>query len=254
MSAGTIFDLTGKAALITGAAAGLGREMAQALVENGASVLCFDQDGATLAATCGALGPNAIAIEGDATNAARVQYAIDQAVEMFGKLDIVIANAGISDPTDKLFHAADEADWTRVLDVNLSGLAILNRAALRQMMVQGSGKVINVASMWGLAGPAGLFARPAYAASKGAVVNLTRELGLEYAPHGIQVNALCPGFFRTETRPRDAAHAKIMEDYTPMGRIADAAEIKGSILYLASSASDFVTGTTLVVDGGVLAR
>lgn len=254
MSVATIFDLTGKAALVTGAASGLGHEMAQALVENGALVLCFDQDGTTLAATCGALGPNAIAMEGDVTDTARVQAAVDHAVARFGKLDIVIANAGISDPTAKLFHEADVSDWSRVIDVNLTGLATLNRAALRQMMAQRSGKVINVASMWGLAGPAGLFARPAYAASKGAVVNLTRELGLEYAPHGIQVNALCPGFFRTQTRPRDAAHAKIMEDYTPMGRIADAAEIKGSVLYLASSASDFVTGTTLVVDGGVLAR
>jgi gluconate 5-dehydrogenase len=249
-----IFDLTGKAALVTGAASGLGREMATALVDAGAQVLCFDLDGATLAATCAALGSRAVAMEGDVTDAIRVSAAVELAVSRFGALDIVVANAGVSDPTAQLFHEAPEDDWTRVIDVNLGGLAHLNRAALRQMMQQGSGKVINVASMWGIAGPAGLFARPAYAASKGAVVNLTRELGLEYAPHGIQVNALCPGFFRTETRPRDAAHAKIMEDYTPMGRIADASEIKGSVLYLASSASDFVTGTTLVVDGGVLAR
>lgn len=249
-----IFDLTGKAALVSGAAQGLGREMAKALIEAGAQVLCFDLDGPALAATCADLGPRALAMEGDATDAARINAAVDMTVSRFGALDIVVANAGISDPTAQLFHEAAEADWNRVIDVNLSGLVHLNRAALRQMMQQGSGKVINVASMWGIAGPAGLFPRPAYAASKGAVVNLTRELGLEYAPHGIQVNALCPGFFRTETRPRDAAHAKIMEDYTPMGRISDASEIKGSVLYLASSASDFVTGTTLVVDGGVLAR
>ncbi len=254
MSAADIFNLTGKAALVTGAASGLGREMAAALVENGARVLCFDRDRAALAATCAALGSRAVAKEGDVTDAARISTAVDLAVSRFGALDIVVANAGISDPTAQLFHEADEADWARVMDVNLTGLANLNRAALRQMIRQGSGKVINVASMWGIAGPAGLFPRPAYAASKGAVVNLTRELGLEYAPHGIQINALCPGFFRTETRPRDADHAKIMEDYTPMGRIADASEIKGSVLYLASSASDFVTGTTLVVDGGVLAR
>lgn len=257
MNAAAIFDLTGKAALVTGAAAGLGREMATALVENGADVLCLDRDADALKATCTALsgvGPRVIAIAGDVTDPALVQSAVDRALTEFGRMDIAVANAGISDRTAKLFHEADEADWTRVIDVNLSGLAALNRAALRPMMAQGSGKIINVASMWGIAGPAGLFARPAYAASKGAVVNLTRELGLEYAPHGIQVNALCPGFFRTETRPRDAAHAKIMEDYTPMGRIADASEIKGSVLYLASSASDFVTGTTLVIDGGVLAR
>ena len=122
------------------------------------------------------------------------------------------------------------------------------------MLAQGGGKIIMVASMWGLAAPAGLFPRPAYAASKGAIVNLTRELALQYAPYNIQVNALCPGFFRTATRPRTEAAAAQMAAYTPQGRIADASEIKGSLIYLASSASDFVTGTTLVVDGGVLAR
>jgi NAD(P)-dependent dehydrogenase (short-subunit alcohol dehydrogenase family) len=122
------------------------------------------------------------------------------------------------------------------------------------MVKQGHGKLITVASMFGLAAPAGLFPRPATAASKGAIVNLTRELALQYAPYNIQVNALCPGFFRTPTRPRSEANAKIMAEYTPMKRIAEASEIKGSVLYLASSASDFVTGTTLVVDGGVLAR
>jgi NAD(P)-dependent dehydrogenase (short-subunit alcohol dehydrogenase family) len=121
-------------------------------------------------------------------------------------------------------------------------------------MKQNYGKLITVASMFGIAAPAGLFPRPAYAASKGAVINLTRELAIQYAPYNVQVNALCPGFFRTPTRPRNAGNAKIMAAYTPMKRIADASEIRGSILYLASSASDFVTGTTLVVDGGVLAR
>lgn len=257
MKAAQIFDVTGKVALVTGAALGLGRAMAATLAENGAQVACFDRDEEALQTTCAALsasGAQVLPIAGDVTQTAQVENAVRQVVDRFGRLDIAIANAGISDRSADLLHRADPADWQRVLDVNLTGVANLNRAVLRQMMAQGAGKVINVASMWGLAGPAGLFARPAYAASKGAVVNLTRELGLEYAPYGIQVNALCPGFFRTETRPRDAEHARMMETYTPMGRIAEADEIKGSILYLASSASDFVTGTTLVIDGGVLAR
>ena len=111
--------------------------------------------------------------------------------------------------------------------------------------------VITVASMWGLAAPAGVFPRPADAASKGAGVNLTREMALHYADKGVQVNALCPGIFQTETRPRDPAAGMA---YTPMGRLGRPEEIKGAVLYLASSASDFVTGTTLVIDGGVLAR
>jgi NAD(P)-dependent dehydrogenase (short-subunit alcohol dehydrogenase family) len=165
-----------------------------------------------------------------------------------------VANDGLSDAVPARLHEMTDAAWARVMDVNLTGTFLTARAALKPMVAQGHGKLITVASMWGLAAPAGLFPRPAYAASKGAIVNLTRELALEYAAQNIQVNALCPGFFRTRTRPRDAASAKIMTDYTPMGRLAEAAEIKGSLLYLASSASDFVTGTTLVVDGGVLAR
>jgi NAD(P)-dependent dehydrogenase (short-subunit alcohol dehydrogenase family) len=119
------------------------------------------------------------------------------------------------------------------------------------MQAQGWGKVVTVASMWGLAAHAGVFPRPAYAASKGAVVNLTREMALHYADRGIQVNALCPGIFQTETRPRDPAAAIA---YTPMGRLGRADEIKGAVLFLVSSASDFMTGQTLVIDGGVLAR
>jgi NAD(P)-dependent dehydrogenase (short-subunit alcohol dehydrogenase family) len=257
MTAAEIFDVTGKVALVTGAAAGLGQAIAQTLAENGARLVCFDLDRTALSDTCKALrktGAEVIGIAGDVTQPDRIEDAINRTVERFGRLDIAIANAGISDRTSDLLHQTDPQDVQRVIDVNLSGVINLNRAALRQMMIQKAGKVINVASMWGLAGPAGLFARPAYAASKGAVVNLTRELGLEYAPFGIQVNALCPGFFRTQTRPRTADQEQIMADYTPMQRIAEASEISGSILYLASSASDFVTGTTLVIDGGVLAK
>ena len=180
--------------------------------------------------------------------------AINGAQAKFGGLDIVIANAGITDRKPALLHELDDKTWNDVMDTNLQGVFYTSRAALAHMVQQRSGKLIIVASMFGLAGAAGLFPRPATSASKGANVNLARELALQYAPYNIQVNALCPGFFRTATRPRNAEAAKIMQDYTPLGRIAEAREIKGSVLYLASSASDFVTGTTLVIDGGVLAR
>ena len=243
-----IFSVAGKIALVTGAAAGLGREMAEALAENGAKVAQLDRD------PCPDLGPDALTLQADVTNKAQIEAAVAQVLARFGRLDILVANAGVSDANPALLHDTTDDDWQRVIDVNLHGTFLTTRAVLRHMLAQGQGKIITVASMWGLAAPAGLFPRPAYAASKGAIVNLTRELALQYAPHNIQVNALCPGFFRTATRPRTAEAAAQMSAYPPQGRIAHASEIKGSLLYLASSASDFVTGTTLVIDGGVLAR
>lgn len=243
-----IFSVKGKVALVTGAAAGLGREMALALAENGAQVAQLDRD------PCPDLGPDALTLQADVTDKASVDAAIAETLARFGRLDILVANAGVSDAHPALLHDTSDEDWQRVIDINLQGTFLTCRAALRPMLAQGAGKIITVASMWGLAAPAGLFPRPAYAASKGAIVNLTREMALQYAPHNIQVNALCPGFFRTATRPRSEKAAAEMAAYTPQGRIADASEIKGSLIYLASSASDFVTGTTLVVDGGVLAR
>lgn len=254
MKAGAVFSVAGKAAFITGAAAGLGRAMTWALAVNGARVAMFDRDEAGLRAAEAALrgaGAGVLALPGDVTEDAEVRAAVSATVAEFGGLDICIANAGVSDARPGLLHETGDGDWQRVLDINLNGLFHTCRAALEVMQRQGHGKVITVASMWGLAAPAGAFPRPAYAASKGAVVNLTREMALHYAAGGIQVNALCPGIFQTETRPRDPAAAIA---YTPMGRLGRPDEIAGAVLFLASSASDFMTGQTLVIDGGVLAR
>lgn len=254
MTAADIFSVQGKVAFVTGAAAGLGRAMAEALAKNGAKLVLFDRYPVALAATADALrglGGPVLAVCGDVTDDSAVTGVIVETVARFGGLDICIANAGVSDADPGLLHETGTDDWARVLDVNLNGLFYTCRAALSVMIGQGRGKVIAVASIWGLAAPAGAFPRPAYAASKGAVVNLTREMALHYADMGIQVNALCPGIFQTETRPRNPAAAIA---YTPMGRLGRPDEIKGAVLFLASSASDFVTGTTLVIDGGVLAR
>lgn len=254
MKAGAVFSVAGKAAFITGAAAGLGRAMTWALAVNGARVAMFDRDEAGLRAAEAALrgaGAGVLALPGDVTEDAEVRAAVSATVAEFGGLDICIANAGVSDARPGRLHETGDDDWQRVLDINLNGLFHTCRAALEVMQRQGHGKVITVASMWGLAAPAGAFPRPAYAASKGAVVNLTREMALHYAAGGIQVNALCPGIFQTETRPRDPAAAIA---YTPMGRLGRPDEIAGAVLFLASSASDFMTGQTLVIDGGVLAR
>ncbi len=254
LPAATIFDVSGKVAFITGAAHGLGFAMAQVLAQSGAQVILFDRDAQALeraAQALGALGGKIAVQTGDVTDANAVARAIAQTVRSFGKLDIAIANAGISDAAPAVLHQSDPTDWARVVDVNLNGVYHTCRAALGVMVDQGFGKVINVASMWGIAAPAGAFPRPAYAASKGAVVNLTREMALHYAGQNIQINALCPGVFQTETRPRDPAAAIA---YTPMGRLGRPDEIAGAVLFLASSASDFMTGSTLVLDGGVLAR
>jgi NAD(P)-dependent dehydrogenase (short-subunit alcohol dehydrogenase family) len=247
-----IFSVQDKAVLITGAASGLGREMAIAFAEKGARVALIDRDADTLAKT--AAETTAAFYVADVSQKKQIEAAINDAHAHLGSLDVVIANAGVTDAEPALLHDTSDDVWNHVMNVNVEGLFFTARASLGLMVKQGHGKLITVASMFGLAAPAGLFPRPATAASKGAIVNLTRELALQYAPYNIQVNALCPGFFRTPTRPRSEANAKIMAEYTPMKRIAEASEIKGSVLYLASSASDFVTGTTLVVDGGVLAR
>lgn len=254
MSAEAIFAVRGKVAFITGAAAGLGRAMAEVLADGGAKLWLFDRDAAALQSTARALqglGAEVTTIAGDVTDRPAVEAAIDAVWQCHARLDICIANAGISDAHPGLLHETDAADWQNVLDVNLNGLFYTCRAALKAMAQQRQGKLITVASMWGLAAPAGAFPRPAYAASKGAVVNLTREMALQYADRGIQVNALCPGIFQTESRPRDPVAAIA---YTPMGRLGRPDEIKGATLFLASAASDFMTGQTLVIDGGVLAR
>jgi len=184
-----------------------------------------------------------------------VAQAFAQADAEFGRLDILFNNAGIGDPEPKQLHEYPSDAWHRVVGINQHGVFYCAREALKRMLPKHRGKIINVASMWGLAGSSSVFPLPAYVATKGAVVNLTRELALQYAAQGINVNAICPGFFRTKLGPfEDPAFLKAITDFTPAGRIAEAEEIKGTAVYLASAASDFVHGLMLVIDGGCLAK
>jgi len=255
-----MFDLTDRVAVITGAGNGLGYVIAEAMAEAGAHVVCADIDEAGNARTVDritALGREALAVHCDVTCEADVAALFARAESAFGRVDIAFANAGIADRAPQPLHDYPTDEWNRVVAVNLQGVFYTDREALRIMSRQQSGKLINVASMWGLAGASSVFPIPAYNATKGAVVNLTRELALQYASSNIQVNALCPGFFRT--RLADGAYdepgfVEAISAFTPMGRVADADEMKGSALYLASDASSFTTGLMLVTDGGCMAK
>lgn len=255
-----LFDLTGKVAIVTGGAVGLGLEIGQVLAEAGASVVCSDIDAGKLGGavdSISARGAPALGVPCDVTDEGQVARLVEQAMARFGKIDILVNNAGIADPEPARIHEYKTENWRRVLDIDLDGLFYCSREALRVMVPQGSGKVINVASMWGLAGASSVFPIPAYNAAKGAVVNLTREMALQYAVDNIQINALCPGFFRT--RLANGAYdnpdfVAAITAFTPMGRVAEASEIRGPALFLASSASDYVTGTMLVSDGGCMAK
>jgi NAD(P)-dependent dehydrogenase (short-subunit alcohol dehydrogenase family) len=258
--ASSLFDLSGKVVFVTGAGSGLGVEFAEATAEAGADVVCTDLDLRTAESTAAAvekLGRKALAARCDVSKEMEVADAFARAAEAFGRVDVLFNNAGIADPVPAPLHEYESANWHKVLDVDLHGVFYCAKAALRLMVTQGSGKIVNIASMWGLTGASSIFAVPAYNAAKGAVVNLTRELGLEYAQRGIQVNALCPGFYRTNLGGggyEDPEFVRAITEFTPMGRIAEAAEIRGPALFLASPASDYMTGQTLVVDGGCMAK
>ncbi len=260
MHGSPLFSLTGQVALVTGAATGLGRAISEALLEAGADVVCSDKDVTRLTETVEqlrAIRENVIGLGCDVSKARQVKALIRQTRDRLGRLDILFNNAGISQRRPARLHEISAADWNRVMAVNLQGVYACSREALKIMIRQKSGKIINIASIWGLVGSSGIKPLPAYNASKGAVVNLTREMGIEYAAYGINVNAICPGFF--STRLADGAYddprfVQALRDATPIRRIGKPEEIKGAALFLASRASDFMCGQMIVLDGGVLAQ
>jgi len=255
-----LFDLTGQVAVVTGAASGLGVAFCEAIAEAGADVVCADIDRKGLgkiAEHIRSLGQKALLVECDVSNENDVIKMMKQTNSEFGRLDILFNNAGIADVEPSPVHLYKTENWLKVMSVDVNGVFFCAREALKIMIGQKSGKIINIASMWGLAGSSSVFPIPAYSTAKGAVVNLTRELALEYAPYNIHVNAICPGFYRTRLAGGaydDPEFVKAVTAFTPMNRIADAEEIKGTALYLASAASDYVTGLMLVADGGCMAK
>jgi len=253
------FNLEEKVALITGGANGLGLAFAEAMAEAGADVICADIDAKGLDEAVRKIkrfGRKAMPIVCDVTKEEDVKKMMQLTEKTFGRLDILFNNAGIAEEDPKLLHEYTTEEWNRILAVDLQGVFFCAREALTIMIRQKYGKIINVASVWGLVGSSGLFPVPAYNSAKGAVVNLTRELGLEYAPMGINVNAICPGFYRTALGggSDDPEFVKAVEGYVPMGKMAEPEDLKGTAIYLASEASDYMCGQMIVTDGGVFAK
>lgn len=250
------FDLSGKAAIITGGSKGLGFAMAAGLASAGARLMLVnrnaDEGTAAAAQLTRDYGVDAISFPADITQAAQTEAMAKAAMEAFGQIDILINSAGIN-----IRGAIDEVtteDFAKVMDVNVTGTWLCCRAVTPYMKQAGRGKIINLASTLGLVGLAN---RTPYTASKGAVVQMTRALGLELATFNVNVNAICPGPFLTEMNLpiADTEESKtFIVGATALGRWAELREIQGAAIFLASDASSFMVGSMLTVDGGWTAR
>ncbi len=256
-----MFDLTDKTALVTGASSGLGAAFAEAMAEAGANVVCAARNLPALEETARKvrqMGRKALVVFCDVTDEENVVAMVRKTVDEFGRLDVLFNNAGVSDNTNdvpKPLHEYTTEWWNRVISVDLQGAFYCAREALKVMVQQKSGKIINVASIWGLSGSSAVIPAPAYCSAKGAVVNLTRELGLEYAPYGINVNALCPGFYVTKLGGYDDPEfMKTIRAWIPIGREAQPEELKAAAVFLASAGSNYMCGQVLVTDGGICAK
>jgi NAD(P)-dependent dehydrogenase (short-subunit alcohol dehydrogenase family) len=258
-----LFRLDGKAALVTGAGSGLGRAFCLALAEAGASVACVDLQPDAAEETADrlrALGREALAVEADVTREDDSARMVREAVAAFGQLDVAFANAGVTDRVAPLVEST-LADWERVVSVNLTGVYLTAREAARVMIPRRRGKIVSTASIYGFVANFTPGRGRAYAATKAGVVNLTRSLAIELAQHNVQANAIAPTFARTNIgggallgeTDSSREYLRGVVQHTPIGRLAEPDELKGIAVFLASSASDLMTGHTVVLDGGYLA-
>ena len=257
-------EFEGRSVLVTGGALGIGQGVVRAFARESAMVAVADLDRSAaerLASELAADGAQVIATVGDVSSGEDAQRMVAETIAAFGRLDVLVNNAGIQ-PTDWYFDVESTPIevWDRILDVNLKGQFLMAKYALPHIRAQGpGGSVINMASVQGLQSMPGV---PAYAASKGGSLSLTRNMALDYAPVGIRVNAICPGTIDSEL-VRDLARAQggdleanlaSFGAFHPLGRLGVPEDIAQAALYLASPRSSFVTGTALVVDGGFMAQ
>lgn len=247
-----MFDLTGKVALVTGGNGGIGLGMARGLAQAGARVVIAARNAGKSAAAVEALkalGSDSFALAADVTHEDAVQALFDQLAERCGRLDILVNNAGttVRKPVDQL----SLAEWNQVMDTNLTSAFLCSRAAYPHLKAAGGGKIINIGSMMSIFGAP---YAPAYGASKGGIVQLTRAMATSWAKDGIQVNAVLPGWIQTELTDGARAQVQGLDERviarTAAGRWGQPADMAGIAVFLASAASDFVTGTAIPVDGG----
>jgi len=247
------FDLTGRVAIITGGSIGLGRQMAEGLAEMGASLALCARKKERCEEAARELqqqaGVKTLALGCDVRSQASIQEAVDATLASFGRIDILINNAGVSwgAPVENMTLE----QWNKVIETNLTGTFLFSQAAGKVMIRQRRGKIINIASVAGLGGSPGYLSAIGYHASKGGVIVFTKDLAWKWAPHNIHVNAIAPGWFPTHMSEVVIQRGKdTLLPGIPLGRFGNDHDLKGAAVFLASDASDYVTGHVLVVDGG----
>jgi 2-dehydro-3-deoxy-D-gluconate 5-dehydrogenase len=252
------FDLTGRVAVVTGGNGGIGRGIALGLADAGAAVAVLgrnNEKNERVLSELRAIGAPSVAVVIDLTNRADLEPALNRVESELGGIDILVNNAGNVSLSGGVLNENPD-DWDNVIETQLNAVFLLSKLVARSMLVRKRGKIINVGSMYSFFG-SGLI--PSYSAAKGAIVQLTKSMAIELAPHNIQVNAIAPGWIETDmTAPVRTAAMKLMNDEiltrTPAGRWGQPEEVAGAAVFLASQASDFVTGTTIRVDGGYAIR
>ena len=247
-----LFDLTGRVAIVTGGSRGLGEEMAEGLAEAGAALMLCARREQWLTPALDTFRARGHKVEGmvcDVTVPEQVQAVVDRTIAAFGKIDILINNAGISWAAEPDTMPLDK--WQKVIDTNLTGTFLFSQAVGREMLKAQSGCIINIASIAGMTGSVSTSHWAGYAASKAGIIGLTRELAATWGRSNIRVNAIAPGFFHSRLADAAIVHAEPQIKATsPIGRVGDAGELKGVAVFLAADASSYITGQTIIVDGG----
>jgi 2-deoxy-D-gluconate 3-dehydrogenase len=248
-----LFELSGKVAIVTGASTGLGQGMVVGLAEAGADVVLVDLRTSTETSNkIRSLGKRCVEVVADLTNMESINEVVQKTLDAFGKIDILVNNAGIIRRTSAIDFS--EEDWDDVMNINSKTVFFLSQAVAKDMMKRKSGKIVNIASLLSFQGGITV---PSYSASKGAVAQITKALANEWAQYGININAIAPGYMltnNTEQLRKDTKRFNAISERIPAGRWGTPDDLKGAVVFLASSASDYVNGHILLVDGGWMAR